>query len=82
MAAEIADDATAERPPAAPTGREIAGVVGAFRSRAEPLIPIERGRNWRGFHWAFLRSVSTVEPDMGFANFADPALPNQLGAAA
>src|ERR1051326_3291615 len=47
MTADVPKSPGPEIPPTAPFERKIGGVIGAHRSRANPQIPIQRGRNRR-----------------------------------
>ena len=82
VAAEVANDAAAERAPTAPACRNVFGAVGTFVGGSEPKIPIEAFGNRRRFLRPMFRAIAAVEPDVGFANVANDAAPNEFNGAA
>ncbi len=73
VAAEVTDDSTAEGAPTAPGTRQIGGVVGAIFCGAEPSVPVECFRDGGGIGGAVEGCVTAIEPDVGFADFAEDA---------
>lgn len=71
MATEVADDAATEGAPAAPGAGEVGGIVGAILCGAEPAVPVEGIGDGGCIGGAVEGGVTAIEPDVGFADFAE-----------
>ena len=76
MTAPIADRAVAELPPTAPQLRMQFGVIGAVGRRANPLIPMQAGRNRQRGKPAPHAAATRSRPAIGLDHVADRARPD------
>ena len=82
MASHIADGACAKSLPVAPREGMQAIMVVAIGRRADPLVPVQAGRNGLGRRPAARAAEVPVQYRVGFADLADGAGCNVLGDAA
>jgi len=82
VAAEVAQPAAAEVPPASPPPGQVAGVVRPLGGRAEPQVPAQVLRHGRGVLGAPHAAVADGVPDVHLADGADQAPLDDLNGAA